>query len=96
MQSWYLLQKRELCEIDQYDLVLIKGTYLAHTIIKRLSKIKKHKREVLLSIKSTFKAWQVLSVKVSNTQIEMSFIEENHALAIFGGSENIAFKPCAG
>lgn len=56
MQSWYLLQKRELREIDQYDLVLIKETHLAHTIIERLSKIQKHKREALLSMQKHFQS----------------------------------------
>jgi hypothetical protein len=54
MQSWYLLQKRELREIDQYDLVLIKETHLAHTIIERLAKIQKNKREALLSMQKHF------------------------------------------
>lgn len=54
MQSWYLLQKRELREIDQYDLVLIKETHLAHNIIERLAKIQKHKRDTLLSMQKHF------------------------------------------
>ena len=63
MQSWYLLQKRELREIDQYDLVLIKETHLAHSIIERLAKIQKYKREALLSMQKHFQSMESIKNK---------------------------------
>lgn len=50
MQIWYLMQKRELREIDQYDLVLIKEVHMQHAIIERLVKIQKYKRDSLLAL----------------------------------------------
>lgn len=54
LQIWYLMQKRELREIDQYDLVLIKETHMQHAIIERLVKIQKHKRDALLSLQKHY------------------------------------------
>jgi hypothetical protein len=54
LQIWYLMQKRELQEIDQYDLVLIKETHMQHAIIERLVKIQKYKRDALLSLQKHY------------------------------------------
>jgi len=48
MQIWYLSQKSELREIDQYDLVLIKEVHLSQCIIEKLMKLQKFKTEGLV------------------------------------------------
>ena len=47
MQIWYLAQKSELKEIDQYDLVLIKEVHLSQCIIEKLMKLQKFKTDTL-------------------------------------------------
>jgi len=47
MQIWYLSQKSELREIDQYDLVLIKEVHLSQCIIEKLMKLQKFKTDGL-------------------------------------------------
>lgn len=54
LQIWYFMQKRELREIDQYDLALIKEIHLQHTILERLAKIQKQKRDSLMSLQAHF------------------------------------------
>lgn len=54
LQVWYFLQKRELREIDQYDLALIKEIHLQHTILERLAKIQKQKRDSHMSLQAHF------------------------------------------
>ena len=54
LQIWYFMQKRELREIDQYDLVLIKELHLQHTILERLAKIQKLKRESVADLQMHF------------------------------------------
>ena len=47
IQIWYLSQKSELREIDQYDLVLIKEVHLSQCIIEKLMKLQKFKTDGL-------------------------------------------------
>jgi hypothetical protein len=58
LQIWYLLQKRELREIDQYDLVLIKEVHAQHAIIERLVKIQKFKRDALLTLQKHYQQFE--------------------------------------
>lgn len=54
LEIWYFMQKRELREIDQYDLALIKEIHLQHTILERLAKIQKQKRDSHMSLQAHF------------------------------------------
>jgi len=57
MQSWYLAQKFELREVDQYELVVMKQAHLTQALLDKLMKIQKHKLDIWVRLGS-LPAWQ--------------------------------------
>jgi hypothetical protein len=57
MQTWYLAQKSELREVDQYELVVIKQVHLTQNLLDKLMKLQKHKADIWVRLGS-LPAWQ--------------------------------------
>lgn len=57
IQSWYLAQRSELREVDQFDLAVIKQAHISQTILDKLMKLQKHKTDIWVRLGS-FSAWQ--------------------------------------
>ena len=57
MQSWYLSQKAELRELDQYELVAIKQAQLTQALLDKLMKLQKHKADIWVCLGSV-SVWQ--------------------------------------
>ena len=56
-QSWYLAQRSELREVDQFDLNVIKQAHLSQAILDKLMKLQKHKTDIWVRL-GEFGVWQ--------------------------------------